>query len=145
MVEAEEAVGVVMSAIKKYPGPCTAAARANIVSSLQTVADVAADKGVTLGLEAVNRSQTNVMNTARDAMALLADIDRPNVKVHLDTYHMNIEEASMASAVRTCGDKLGCAAKAGDEDETDMCFVHVLFETLSGQWRGIIVIKRIST
>lgn len=40
---------------------------------------------------------------------MLADINEPNVVVHLDTYHMNIEETSMADAVATCGDKLGCA------------------------------------
>lgn len=43
------------------------------------------------------------------AMELLADIDRPNVAVHLDTYHMNIEERSMQDAIAACGDKLGCA------------------------------------
>lgn len=41
-------------------------------------------------------------------MEMLADIDEPNVVVHLDTYHMNIEETSMADAVATCGDRLGC-------------------------------------
>lgn len=40
-------------------------------------------------------------------MGMLADINRDNVLVHLDTYHMNIEEVSMAAAVATCGDKLG--------------------------------------
>ena len=42
-------------------------------------------------------------------MEMLADIDRPNVAVHLDTYHMNLEERSMQAAVDACGDKLGCA------------------------------------
>ena len=44
-------------------------------------------------------------------MEMLADIDRPNVTVHLDTYHMNIEERSMQDAVAACGDKLGCASR----------------------------------
>ena len=42
------------------------------------------------------------------AMDLLAEIDAPNVRVHLDTYHMNIEEVTMQDAVATCADKLGC-------------------------------------
>ena len=66
---------------------------------MQKLADQAADKGVTLGLEVVNRYETNVMNTANQAMELLAEIDRPAMCVHLDSYHMNIEELSMESAV----------------------------------------------
>lgn len=100
-------VGVIYSALKKYPGPCSSAARQNVVSSMQALADKAADLNITLGLEAVNRYETNVINTAAEAMELLADINKDNVLVHLDSYHMNIEEFSMESAVRTCGDKLG--------------------------------------
>lgn len=40
---------------------------------------------------------------------MVSDIGRPNIFVHLDSYHMNIEEDSMESAVRTCADKLGYA------------------------------------
>lgn len=75
---------------------------------VQALADKAADLNVTLGVETVNRYETNVINTAADTMELLADINRGNVVVHLDSYHMNIEEFSMEAAVRTCGDKLGC-------------------------------------
>jgi len=74
---------------------------------LQGLADKAADMGVELGLEAVNRYETNVINTAAETMELLADINRSNVKVHLDSYHMNIEENSMADAVHTCETSLG--------------------------------------
>ena len=40
-------------------------------------------------------------------MEMVADVGAPNVVVHLDSYHMNIEEDSMAKAVDACGDKLG--------------------------------------
>jgi hypothetical protein len=40
---------------------------------------------------------------------MIGDVGMDNVKVHLDTYHMNIEENSMEQAVLTAGDKLGCA------------------------------------
>lgn len=40
-------------------------------------------------------------------MEFLADVNHHNVSVHLDTYHMNIEEASFEQAVRLCGDRLG--------------------------------------
>lgn len=76
---------------------------------MQRVATRAADLGVTLGLEVVNRYETNVCNTAEEGMALLRDVNRDNVQMHLDTYHMNIEEESMAAAVAACGDRLGYA------------------------------------
>ena len=40
-------------------------------------------------------------------MAFVNDVDEPNVKIHLDTYHMNIEERSLEAAVVLCGDRLG--------------------------------------
>ncbi len=39
---------------------------------------------------------------------MVADVGAPNIAVHLDSYHMNIEEDAMALAVAACGDKLGC-------------------------------------
>lgn len=50
------------------------------------------DHGVTLGIEAINRYETFLVNTADQALALMSRIDEPNVRVHLDAYHMNIEE-----------------------------------------------------
>ena len=44
-------------------------------------------------------------------MEMVADVGAPNVVVHLDSYHMNIEEDSMAKAVDACGDKLGCCPR----------------------------------
>jgi D-psicose/D-tagatose/L-ribulose 3-epimerase len=39
----------------------------------------------------VNRYESNQLNTALDALELIDRVDAPNVVVHLDTYHMNIE------------------------------------------------------
>lgn len=40
-------------------------------------------------------------------MEMVCDIDLPNVMIHMDSYHMNIEEDSMEGAIRTCSSKLG--------------------------------------
>lgn len=40
-------------------------------------------------------------------MELISEANHPNIYVHLDSYHMNIEEPSMEMAVRLCGDRLG--------------------------------------
>lgn len=81
--------------------------RANAVSAVRRVARRAADEGVTLGLEVVNRYESNLLNTAEQAVAFLSEVNEPNVKVHLDSYHMNIEERSLRQAVLACGDELG--------------------------------------
>jgi sugar phosphate isomerase/epimerase len=53
------------------------------------------------------RYESNVLNTAAQAMELLEDANHPNIFVHLDSYHMNIEESSLELAVQLCGSKLG--------------------------------------
>ncbi|MCR2762491.1 sugar phosphate isomerase/epimerase [Microbacterium sp. zg.B48] len=99
--------GALYSALGKYGHALTAAGRANVVSTLKDLAVEAQGKGMTLGLEVCNRYETNVINTAADAMRLADDIGCDNVVIHLDTYHMNIEEDDFSRSVRLVGDRLG--------------------------------------
>lgn len=99
--------GALYSALGKYGAPLTPAGRANVVSVLAELAAEAARLGMTLGLEICNRYETNVINTARDALRLADDIGADNVFVHLDTYHMNIEEDDLVRPVYQVGDRLG--------------------------------------
>lgn len=99
-------VGVIYSALGKYARPATPRGRANCVAALQRLAHRAADVGITLGLEVVNRYETNLFNTAAQALDIVREINAPNLGVHLDTYHMNIEEDDFDEPVRLCGDKL---------------------------------------
>lgn len=61
-------------------------------SALREVARRAKDLGVTVGIEPINRYETFLINTCEQALRLRAMIGEPNVGIHLDTYHMNIEE-----------------------------------------------------
>ncbi|MCP2166834.1 sugar phosphate isomerase/epimerase family protein [Goodfellowiella coeruleoviolacea] len=99
--------GVLFSTLGKYPAPLDPRGRENVVRSLASLAADAADAGVTIGLEVVNRYESNVLNTAEQAVALIEDIGADNVVVHLDTYHMNIEEQDFATPVERTGAKLG--------------------------------------
>ena len=81
---------------------------------LATVADVvgrvahyAAERDVTLCLEIINRYETHLMNTVDQAVALVKRIDAPNVMVHLDTFHIDIEEPSVPEAIERLGSHLG--------------------------------------
>ena len=61
-------------------------------TGLKEVAKMAADVGVTLGIEPINRYETFLINTCDQGIKLMDMIGEPNVKLHLDAYHMNIEE-----------------------------------------------------
>lgn len=77
------------------------------VESIQAVADLSAANQVTLCMEVVNRFEQFIINTAEEAVAYVDAVGSPNVKIHLDTFHMNIEEASLEASVRTAGSHLG--------------------------------------
>ena len=74
---------------------------------MQRLADLASDHGITLGMEALNRFEGYLINTAQECIDYVRAVDRPNVKVMLDTFHMNIEEDSLTDAIRRSGKLLG--------------------------------------
>ena len=78
----------------------------NSIKSMREIIKTAEDCGVTYCVEAVNRFETCLINTAAEALAYVAEIDSPNIGVLLDTYHMNIEENNIGDAIRLVGDKL---------------------------------------
>ena len=61
-------------------------------TGLKEVAKMAADLGILLGIEPINRYETFLINTCDQALKLLEMIDEPNIRIHPDAYHMNIEE-----------------------------------------------------
>lgn len=73
---------------------------------LAEVAEHAAGRGIVIGLEPVNRYESPLLNTCEQAVELAERIDAPNVRIHLDTYHMNIEEKSWAEPVALAGTRL---------------------------------------
>jgi D-psicose/D-tagatose/L-ribulose 3-epimerase len=75
------------------------------VESLKECQAHAEEKGVRIGLEPLNRFETYFLNRHDQALALAEDVGG-NCGVCLDIFHMNIEEADWADAIRTVGDKL---------------------------------------
>lgn len=73
------------------------------VKSMKEIIKTAEACGVTYCVEAVNRFETCIINTAAEALAYIEEIDSPNIGVLLDTYHMNIEENSIGDAIRLVG------------------------------------------
>ncbi len=65
------------------------------------------ERGVPIALEVINHYETNLLNTAAETVGFLEAYRLDNCFVHLDTYHMNIEEADPYAAIRRCGARLG--------------------------------------
>lgn len=85
--------GVLYSAIgRRIDGMPDDAYWRNAADGLKEVARFAADLGVNLGIEPINRYETFLVNTCAQAKRLIEMIGEPNVGIHLDAYHMNIEE-----------------------------------------------------
>ena len=76
---------------------------ARAVEALRTVAPEAADLGIGLGIEAINRYETDLVTTAAQATRMALDVAHPSVGVLLDTYHLNIEEKDVAGALEATG------------------------------------------
>ncbi|PRY06393.1 D-tagatose 3-epimerase [Pontibacter ummariensis] len=76
------------------------------VVNLRKVSQLAADRGLEIALEPLNRFESDLVNTAADVMRLIQDINHPAAKVLLDGFHMNIEEPDIEKAIVRAGDKL---------------------------------------
>lgn len=77
-----------------------------LVTNLSTLARYAADKGVVLGIEPLNRFETSFLNLADQAIEVIDRVDSPACQIMLDTFHMNIEEKSLGAAIRKTGKRL---------------------------------------
>jgi D-psicose/D-tagatose/L-ribulose 3-epimerase len=99
--------GVLYGSMRKHMAPASATGRASSVDGIRSLAARASSLGVRLSLEVVNRYETNLINTGRQALEYLKEVDRPDVSVHLDTYHMNIEESDLFQPILDAGDRLG--------------------------------------
>lgn len=78
----------------------------NVAKAIDAAGKHAAARGIELGLEAVNRYETHLLNTAEQTVAMIERVGQPHLFVHLDTYHMNIEENGVANGIVAAGDRL---------------------------------------
>ncbi|MGI9505332.1 MAG: sugar phosphate isomerase/epimerase family protein [Geminicoccaceae bacterium] len=99
--------GVLYSALGKYDREPSELGRWHCIEVLRRLSEKAEAAGMTLGIEPVNRYESNLINTGSDALKLIQEIGADNMVVHLDSYHMNIEEGPPDRLIRKLGDRLG--------------------------------------
>ena len=78
-----------------------------MIDTLGEVAVEAKKRGIALGIEVVNRYESNLFNTLSDAKEAILAIGADNIVVHADTYHMNYEEHGLYQPLVDCADVLG--------------------------------------
>lgn len=98
--------GILYSKHGKYASLPTERGWKNSVEAIAATAEIAKDAGVEIVLEVVNRFESNLLNTTAQGLRFLEDTGRDDVYLHLDTFHMNIEEADPAGAIRLAGDRM---------------------------------------
>ena len=102
-------VGPIYSAVGRT-WPSTPAERARdvdtLVRNMSSLAAFAADHGVVICIEPLNRFETSFINLATQAVEVVDRVASPACRIMLDTFHMNIEEKSLGDAIRTAGPRL---------------------------------------
>lgn len=78
-----------------------------MTDAMKELAEYAEKTDGELVIEAIDRFETNYLRTAQDVLELIEDVGSPRVRVHLDTFHMNLEEQDWRRAILSCKGKLG--------------------------------------
>lgn len=100
------------------------------IETLVEVSAIAADYGVVLGLEPLNRFETDMVNTVDQALSIVNEVASPNLKIVLDTFHSNIEEKDIPASVRKIGKDLLCHVQGNESDRGTPGTGHL-------EWEGI--------
>lgn len=97
---AEALTGVTYGGIGERSGlPPTEQELDNVARCLEATARHAKNLGIAFGIEPVNRYETHLLNTGQQAVEMIERVGADNLFVHLDTYHMNIEEKGVANGI----------------------------------------------
>ncbi len=99
--------GILYSAHTKYDRPPTNDGWKNSVDTIAHIGELAKAAGIDLVLEVVNRFESNLLNTTAQGLKFISATGSDNVLLHLDTFHMQIEEANPAACIHLADKKIG--------------------------------------
>ena len=120
-----------------------------VVKNLRTLAKYAESRGITICVEPLNRFETDFLNTVDQGLKLLRDVGSPALKLHLDTFHMNIEEKDQAAAIRKAGKNLGhfhaCGSDRGTPGNDHIDWAPIADALAAVRYRGDVVIESFTT
>lgn len=99
------------------------------VSSIKQLAPYAKSRGITIVIEPLNRYESCLVNNAEHAAHFLSEVNEPNVKTMLDTFHMNIEEVSFIDPFKKLEGKLETVHFA-DSNRRGLGHGHIPFDSV---------------
>lgn len=119
-----------------------------VVKNLKTVAKYAESRGQLVCLEPLNRFETDFINTVEQGLRMIRDVNSPALKLHLDTFHANIEEKFIDQAILQAGQDLahihacGCDRGTPGNDHLDWKAVGRALKKI--RYQGDIVIESVT-
>ena len=120
-----------------------------VVKHLKEIAKYAQKKGVTICLEPLNRFETDFINTCDQGLKMIADVGSPALKLHLDTFHMNIEEKNQAKSIKKAGDQLAhfhaCGSDRGTPGNDHIAWPEIIKALKAIKYKGDVVIESFTT
>ena len=120
-----------------------------VVKNLKVLSAYAEKKGVQICVEPLNRFETDFLNTCEKGLRLIKAVGSPALKLHLDTFHMNIEEKNQAAAIRKAGKLLGhfhaCGTDRGTPGNDELDWKPIIKALKSIRYKGDVVIESFTT
>jgi D-psicose/D-tagatose/L-ribulose 3-epimerase len=120
-----------------------------VVKHLKTLCKEASRRKRQVCLEPLNRFETDFINTADQALQMVKDVNSPALKIHLDTFHMNIEEKDQGKAIRKVGKLLGhfhaCGSDRGTPGNDHIDWKPIASALKAVGYKGDVVIESFTT
>ena len=122
---------------------------ADVVKNLKVLGKYAQAKGVMLCVEPLNRFETDFLNTVEQGLKLIQAVNSPAVTLHLDTFHMNIEQKNQAAAIKKAGKLLthfhACGCDRGTPGNDHIDWPNIIKALKSIGYQGDVVIESFTT
>ncbi len=145
-------IGPVYSVVGKADAVEPAAQKkewALVVKNLKVLAKYAEQKGIMICVEPLNRFETDFLNTVDQALKLVKDVGSKALRIHLDTFHMNIEEKNQAAAIRKAGKLLvhfhACGSDRGTPGNDHIDWAPIVQALRDINYQGDVVIESFTT
>jgi D-psicose/D-tagatose/L-ribulose 3-epimerase len=122
---------------------------ATVVKHLKSLADYAGKRARQVCLEPLNRFETDFINTCDQGLKMIKAVNHPALRLHLDTFHMNIEEKNQAEAIRKAGRHLGhfhaCGSDRGTPGGDHIDWKSIAKALRDVRYQGDVVIESFTT
>ncbi len=116
-----------------------------VVKNLKKLSAHAEKRGRQICLEPLNRFETDFINTCDQGLKMIKDVGSPALRLHLDTFHMNIEEKNQAAAIRKAGKHLAhfhaCGSDRGTPGGDHIDWPNIAKALKAVKYKGDVVIE----